>query len=145
MADKAGANGNTIHADEQPPRSGTERKRKGSGEEKGSVEIGMRRKHLPLKHWVKTDHDWRHKRTKGGREKITQRWSFRKWRARGRKRRVRPRTRALLETSKLKGKTKLVAHSFGERLCEGKCHPFSLFGKTELTGWVWQKMGKWAR
>lgn len=42
MADKAGANGNTIHADEQPPRSGTERKRKGSGKEKGSVESGMR-------------------------------------------------------------------------------------------------------
>lgn len=68
MADKAGANGNTIHADEQPPRSGTERKRKGSGKEKGSVESGTRWKQLLLKHRFKNDHGWRCKRTKGERE-----------------------------------------------------------------------------
>ncbi len=56
MADKAGAGGNTIHADEQPARRVEGRERRGSGErKKGSVESGGRWKQLPPDHRVKMD------------------------------------------------------------------------------------------
>ena len=54
MADKAGASGNTIHADEQPPRR-VEGRQKGKGVvgRKGRAGNGRRWKQLLLKHWVK--------------------------------------------------------------------------------------------